>query len=305
MNENEKVNLRSGIVSIIGRPNVGKSTLLNAILGEKVAIVSAVPQTTRNQIRGIYTDERGQIVFIDTPGLHKNKDQLDQLMNNSSIGTLQEVDCVIYLVDTTRETGDEEERVANEVKSIKAPLILGLNKVDLKKADIPGYIAFWERIKGEPVTEIKNFTMIALSGKDSINIPKLLDIIFEYLPEGPLLYPADTISDTPQKMVIADIIREKLFSLMREEIPHSLGVLVESLQPVRKKTLHIKALIVVERETQKEIVIGKGGAILKEVGTLAREELEDLLEQKVFLELFVKIQKNWRHDVQFLQELGY
>lgn len=296
---------RCGMVAIIGRPNVGKSTLLNYILGEKVAIVSEVPQTTRNQIRGIYTDKRGQIVFIDTPGLHIGGDKLDRFMNKSSVGTLHDADAVVYLVDTSRRTGPEEEYAAGQLAASNIPIVLGLNKIDLKGKYVPDYIALLEKSKGKSVQEMKNVTLLPLSGKVGTNAEKLLDIIFEHLPEGPALYPEDTICDVPQKLAIADIIREKLFELMREEIPHALTVIVEHMQPKAKKTTHIKALILIERETQKEIVIGKGGQVLKKVGTLARKELEALLETKVFLELYVKVQKQWRNDDSLLQELGY
>ncbi len=296
---------RCGFVTIIGRPNVGKSTLLNCVLGEKVAIVSEVPQTTRNQIRGIYTDERGQIVFIDTPGLHIGGDKLDKFMNKSSVGTLHDADAILYLVDTSRRTGPEEEYAAGQLASIDIPIVLGLNKIDLKGKYVSDYIALLEKAKGKSVQEMKNVTLLPLSGKAGTNARKLVDILFDSLPEGPALYPEDTVCDVPQKLAIADIIREKLFELMKEEIPHALTVIVEHMQPKAQKTTHIKALILVERETQKEIVIGKGGLILKKVGTLARMELESLLETKVFLELYVKVQKQWRNDDSLLQELGY
>ena len=302
----EKVKFfKSGMVSIVGRPNVGKSTLLNTILGQKVAIVSKVPQTTRHQIRGIYHDDRGQIVFIDTPGLHRGKDKLDEFMNNASSATFDSVDCVIYLVDTSRPIGKEEESIAHQLKDVKEPVILGLNKVDLKKgSDIAEYISFWEKVKGRPVTDMKNFAMIALSGQEEINVKKLIDIIFDFLPKGPALYPKDQVSDLPQRLVMSEIIREKFFELLREELPHSLGVVIEDLQTI-KKTLHIKAMICVERDSHKEIVIGKKGQMLKTVGTSARQDLENLLETKIFLELFVKVQPDWRDDVGLLQELGY
>ena len=293
------------MVSIVGRPNVGKSTLLNRLLGQKVAIVSKVPQTTRHQIRGIYNDKRGQIVFIDTPGFHRGKDKLDEFMNNASSATFDLVDCLIYLVDTTRRIGREEESIAQQLKSVKTPLILGLNKVDRKKdSEISEYIAFWERITGQPVTEMKEFSMMALSAEEGINISKLIDLIFEFLPPGPALYPDDQLSDTPQKLVMAEIIREKFFELLKDELPHSLGVIIEDVEKV-KKILRIKALIYVERESHKEIVIGKKGQMLKTVGTLARQELESMLKTKIFLEIFVKVQENWRDDVGLLQEFGY
>ncbi|OGX43093.1 MAG: GTPase Era [Omnitrophica WOR_2 bacterium RIFCSPLOWO2_12_FULL_50_9] len=297
--------LRCGVVTIVGRPNTGKSTLLNRILKEKVAIVSRVPQTTRHQIRGIYNDERGQIIFIDTPGLHVGRDQLDKFMNQASGATLHEADCVIYLVDTSRRIGEEENYAVDKLKSVQAPLILALNKVDLKGEYLPDYISLWEKAKGQSVNEMKNFTLLPLSSQEGINVDKLIDILFDYLPEGPALYPVDTVSDVPQKMVIADIIREKFFELMKQEIPHALGVMIEEMQPRRQKVVYIKALILVERESQKEIVIGKQGAVLKNVGTLARAELEDLLEAKVFLELYVKVQKDWRDNAAFLRESGY
>jgi len=293
------------MVTIVGRPNVGKSTLLNQIVGEKVAIVTRVPQTTRNQVRGIYNDERGQIIFIDTPGIHLGTDKLDKFMNQSASGTIDEADCVIYLVDTSRLTGEEEENIASRLKNVKAPIIFGMNKIDLKRRNVDEYIALWERVKGKSVHEMENVTILALAGLKGTNIEKLIDILFDLLPEGPLLYPEDIVCDVPQKIVIADIIREKLFRVLQKEIPHSLGVIVESMCPVRKKTMNIKALIFVERDTQKEIVIGKNGDVLKKIGILAREDLEELLETKVYLEMFVKTQKRWRDNVSLLQEFGY
>jgi GTP-binding protein Era len=303
--EKPKKILKSGMVSIVGRPNVGKSTLLNNIVGEKVAIVSKVPQTTRNQIRGIYNDERGQIVFIDTPGVHVGNDKLDQMMNNASTSTLDESDCVVYLVDTSRRIGQEEQFIAEKVAQVKKPVIMALNKVDLKAEYLSEYIAFWERIKGKPINEIKNFTMIALSGQNGTNVDELLDIVFNEIPKGPALYPTDVVTDLPQKIAIADIIREKFLVLLREELPHSLGVMIEEMRNKRRGVVVIRAVIFIERPSQKEIVIGKKGHVLKEVGTQARKELEEFLEQKVFLELFVKAKEDWRDDLSVLQELGY
>ncbi|OGX34542.1 MAG: GTPase Era [Omnitrophica WOR_2 bacterium RIFCSPHIGHO2_02_FULL_52_10] len=291
--------------SIVGRPNVGKSTLLNKIVGEKIAIVSRVPQTTRNQIRGLYNDERGQIIFIDTPGLHLGKDRLDKLMNQSASGTIEDADCVIYLVDSSRAVGEEERIVTDRLKNVRSHVILGLNKIDLKGRNVADYIALWEQAKGKPVGEIPNFTLLPLSGSRGTNIEKLIDILFEHLPEGPLLYPADIVCDVPQKLVIADVIREKFFQILKQEVPHDLGVIIEDMRPVRKNTMNIKALILVERETQKSIVIGKSGQVLKKAGTQARQELEELLGTKVFLECHVKAQKRWRDNVSLLQDCGY
>ncbi len=304
MNENAP-STRCGLVSIVGRPNVGKSTLLNTIVGEKVAIVSKVPQTTRNRIRGIYSEKRGQIIFIDTPGLVTGKDKLDSLLRKACLETTHDVDCIIHLVDTQEAVGKEEEELVQRLSQARVPVILGLNKVDLKGKNIPEYISLWERAKGKPIQEIKSLTMVALSGKEGTNLDKLLDVIFEKLPAGPPLYPEDTISDLPQKIVIADIIREKLLYALRQEVPHSVAVVIESIKPKRKKTIHIQAVILVERDTHKEIVIGKKGEVLKKIGSQAREELESLLDSKVFLETYVKTKKKWRDDAQLLQELGY
>jgi len=301
----ENPKFRSGMVTIIGRPNVGKSTLLNAILNTKVAIVSKVPQTTCNQIRGIFNSERGQIVFIDTPGIHFGGDHLNKYMNACSQMTLEDADGIIYLVDVSRRIGEEERTIMQKLKDQKRPIIMGLNKVDLGDARIPEYIEMWEEILGKSVNEMKKFTLLPLSGMNRTNVGKLIDIIFEILPEGPAYYPADMISDVPQRMAIADIVREKLFMLMKEELPHSIGVHIEAMEARKNNVNYVKALIYVERESHKEIVIGKNGLVLKKVGMLAREELETLLSKKIFLDLHVKIQRNWRDDLSVLTELGY
>ena len=296
--------LHSGMASIVGRPNVGKSTLLNKLVGEKIAIVSNVPQTTRNQVRGIYTDERGQIVFVDTPGLHMPKDKLDRFMQKSAYTTTDETDCVIHLVDVSEPTGEEEEAIVRRLAKLRIPVIMGLNKIDITDKFIPDYIELWERIKGCPVTEFGNFHMIPVSGKAGTNIDELMDILFKHLPEGEPLYPSDVVTDIPQKMAIADIVREKLFGVLRQEIPHAIAVVIESIEQ-RKKAVYIRVLIFVESDSQKRIVVGKQGGTLKEVGKLARQDLQDLLEAKVFIELFVKAKKNWRDDISLLQEMGY
>ncbi len=302
---NDPPQIRSGMVSIIGRPNVGKSTLLNAIVGEKVAIVSKVPQTTRTQIRGIYTDERGQIVFIDTPGLWKGKDRLDRLLNEASESVFGDVDAVIHLVDTSEPIGLEEERITQKLAASKVPVVLGLNKVDLKGKFIPQYIALWEKVLGKPIQEANRPVLLPLSGKKGTNVKELLKVLFEVLPPGDLLYPEDAVTDTPRKLAMADIIREKLLAVLREEVPHSIAVVIEKTEPRKNKLFFIQALILVERETQKEIVIGKKGQVLKIAGTQARKELEELLDARVFLEMHVKCEKNWRDDPERLRELGY
>jgi len=300
----EKKELRSGMVSIVGRPNVGKSTLLNEIIGKKIAIVSPVPQTTRNQVRGIYNDARGQIVFIDTPGVHRSQDDLDRFMSLSAKSAVEDVDCLLYLVDTNESVGRDEAALAAQVAAAKVPVVMGLNKVDLKGKHIPEYVELWEKTTGKAINEIDDFTLLPLSSKSGLNVEKLKEILFSYLPAGPALYPEDAVFDVPQRMVISDIIREKFLLIMRDEIPHSLAVIIEDMRP-QGKVLNIKALVLVERDSQKMIVIGKQGAVLKRVGTAARKELEEMLKQKIFLEIYVKDRKDWRNDPSYLREMGY
>ena len=299
-------NFRCGVVAIVGRPNVGKSTLLNAILKEKVAIVSPVPQTTRNQVRGIYNDERGQIIFIDTPGVHRPKDKLDEFMNKSAIDTFYDADCLIHLVDSHEPVGQEEESIVRKLAVLNIPIVLGLNKVDVKKNNLmPQYISLWEEIAGKPVQQLFHLILLPLSGEKGTNVEKLIDLIFEQLPKGPALYPPDILSDFPQRLAMADIVREKLFSILRQELPHAVAVVIEDVQKRPGKTIYIQAVILVEKESQKEIVIGSGGQVLKKVGVLARQDLEDILESRIFLDLYVKARKNWRDNASLLNELGY
>ncbi|MBF0485963.1 MAG: GTPase Era [Candidatus Omnitrophica bacterium] len=302
---NKERPLHCGFAAIVGRPNSGKSTLVNNIVGEKIAIVSTVPQTTRNAIRGIYNDKRGQIVFIDTPGWHMGRDGLDKFMNKSCQNALDGIDCVIHLADTSKPVGEEEWMVVERLKNIKVPVILGLNKIDLKGEFVSQYIGLWEQARGEKITEMKNFMMLPLSGKEGTQVEKLIDLVFSFLPEAPLFYEPDTVCDIPRKQVVSDIIREKLFFLMREEIPHSIAVTVDEIRPAKGKTTRITATILVERDSQKEIVIGAKGAMIKKIGMMSRAELEELMETKVFLDLLVKTQKNWRDDHYILTDMGY
>lgn len=306
MIEHSEEELRCGLVSIVGRPNVGKSTLVNKILGEKVAIVSPIPQTTRTQIRGVYNDERGQIVFIDTPGLHLGGDQLDRFMNEMSTSSLDGVDCIIHLVDTTRHVGEEEHNVIQRLAHIKTPIILGLNKVDVRRGPyLDEYIALWEEIAGKPINDLSHITVLPLSSHNDLNIDKLLDVVFEQLPITHPYYERDVISDVPHRVAVADLIREKLLLVMRDEVPHSIGILLDEMRPKRGKTYVVRATIYVERDSQKEIVIGKDGHILKKAGSAARRDLEDLFGCKVFLDLFVKVDKDWRRNSSVLNEMGY
>jgi GTP-binding protein Era len=298
--------LHCGIVAIIGRTNTGKSTLLNYILGEKVAIVSRIPQTTRNQIRGIFTDSRGQIVFIDTPGMHIPKHSLGKFMIRQINAAIEGCDLIIHLVDATKAVGEEERRVVERLKDVKAPLILGLNKIDLNPRFIDNYIKLWEDIKGKrPIETTAELMLMPISSLKGANVDKLITTIFAHLPEGPLLYPEDILTDFPQKLAIADIIREKLFGLMRKELPHSIAVYIEEMKPRLDKLIYIRAVILVERDSQKAIVVGRAGKILKAVGIKARQELEQLLEKKVFLETYVKVRPGWQKDPWTLRQLGY
>lgn len=296
---------RSGFVSIIGRPNVGKSTLLNAIVGQKIAIVSKIPQTTRNQIRGIYNSSQGQIIFIDTPGLVRGKDKLDELMKQSSFGTIEDVECVIHLVDANKTLGEEEQMIIDKIKNSRKPLILGLNKIDLKGTCVPEYIAYYQEQLGLKFNDPKKFVLLPLSGARATNIDKLVELIFERLPAGPALYPQDAVSDVPEKNMIADIVREKFLQLMRDEIPYALAVQVDQIQRRRNKLTYVAIEVFVEHASQKEIVIGKKGHILKDVGVAARQEIESLLDRRIFLEIHVKVREKWRDNISILKDLGY
>ncbi len=296
---------KSGMASIIGRPNVGKSTLLNRLVGSKIAIVSNIPQTTRQQIRGVYTDERGQIVFIDTPGFHHGDDRLHAYMLKSTEHSMHGVDCIVHLVDTMDRVGLDEERLVERLNSLNVPVILGLNKVDKNARYLSDYIKLWEQVRGCSADQMERFTILPLSGKTGIHLDELYEAIFSYLPTGPFLYPEDAVSDMPKKMAIADVIREKLYGILKEEVPHAVAVVVERFRAVRGNTFRIEAVIVVERESQKKIVIGRKGENLKRVGTAARAELEPLLGRQVFLDLHVKTRRGWRDDDRLLMEMGY
>lgn len=290
---------RSGFASIIGRPNVGKSTLLNCLIGQKIAIISNKPQTTRNQIRGIYTIEQAQVVFIDTPGIHRPKHRLGEYMVEVAQRTLQEVDFILYLVDASAEFGTGEQYILDKLNKVKTPVFLIINKTDLvSPSEILNIIENY-RTKGE-FAEI-----IPISAKNRDNIDRLKQIIFDYLPEGPFFYPNDMITDQPEKFVMAELIREKVLLLTREEIPHSIAVIIEDIKPRTNEIIYVKAVIYVERESQKGILIGKQGKMLKDIGRMAREDIQNLLGNQVFLDLWVKVKKAWRNNPSFLRNFGY
>lgn len=289
---------RSGFVSVIGRPNAGKSTLLNHLLGQKVLIMSDKPQTTRNRIQCILTEERGQVIFLDTPGIHKPKHKLGEYMVGAAKESMREVDMILYMVDLSSEYGPGEEFIIEMLKQNKTPCILVLNKVDLLS-------------KEQLMRKVQQFSALAdfkaivpISAKTGENTEELLNVIFGQLPAGPMYYPEDEVTDQPERFIMAELVREKVLQLMRDEVPHSIAVVVEEV--TEKKTLvKVRALIIVERDSQKGIIIGAGGKQLKEIGSLARKDIEALLGSPVFLELWVKVKKDWRNRIDSLRNYGY
>lgn len=290
---------KSGFVSIIGRPNVGKSTLLNRVVGQKVAIMSDKPQTTRNKIHGVYTTDKAQIVFLDTPGIHKPLSKLGNYMMQVAEGTLNEVDAILFLVDVSEGLGGGDRFIIQRLKQVKTPVILVLNKIDkVQPEELLPIIAQYK--------DLYEFAeIIPISAMDGNNVNVLLEQAVKYLEEGPMYYPADQITDHPEQFVCAELVREKILHLTREEIPHSIAVFIEDMKVQDNGVVHISAVIYVERDSQKGIIIGKSGALLKEVGRLARQDIEKLLGNKCFLELWVKVKKDWRNQERVLKDLGF
>jgi len=290
---------KSGFAAIIGRPNVGKSTLLNRIAGRKIAIVSDKPQTTRNQVRGVYTDENAQIVFLDTPGIHKPFSKLGDYMVKAAEGALDEVDVVLFLTDVSEQLGGGDRYIIERLKKTQTPVILVLNKIDkVPRDEVLPVIDTYRKL--HDFAEI-----VPISAVRGDNVERLLELLIRYLPEGPMFYPPGQVTDHPERFICAELIREKILLLTREEVPHSVAVEIESMAADERGTVRIGAVIYVERESQKGILIGKGGAMLKEIGRQAREEMERLLGSKIFLELWVKVKKDWRNHEAFLRSLGY
>ncbi|MDF2925483.1 MAG: era [Paenibacillaceae bacterium] len=290
---------KSGFVSIIGRPNVGKSTLLNRVIGQKVAIMSDKPQTTRNKIHGVYTTDKSQIVFLDTPGIHKPQSKLGNYMMKVAESTLNEVDAILFLVDVSEGIGGGDRYIIERLKTVKTPVILVLNKIDTVKPDdlLPIIVQY---------KDLYNFAeIVPVSAKQGNNVNVLLEQTEKYLNEGPMYYPADQVTDHPEQFVCAELVREKILQLTREEIPHSIAVTIEQMKVEENGVVHISAVIFVERDSQKGIVIGKNGALLKEIGRLARMDIERLLGSKCFLELWVKVKKDWRNQDRVLKDLGF
>lgn len=291
-------NFKSGFVAIVGRPNVGKSTFLNRVVGQKVAIMSDKAQTTRNKIQGVYTTDEAQVVFIDTPGVHKPKDQLGNFMVDSALSTLKEVDAILFMVNATERRGAGDNFIIDKLKKVDQPIYLIINKIDQITPD--DLLSVIEQYKTAlPFKEV--FPISALEGN---NVPQMVDSLVGELPNGPQYYPADQITDHPERFVISELIREKVFQLTRQEIPTSTAVFVERIKN-ENDVLNIQVTIIVERDGQKAIVIGKGGTMLKKIGTLARQDIENLMGNKVYLELWVKVQPKWRDKQSLLQSYGY
>lgn len=291
---------KSGFISIIGRPNVGKSTFLNRVIGQKIAIMSDKPQTTRNKIQGVLTTNDSQLIFIDTPGIHKPKHKLGDFMMKVAQNTLKEVDLVLFMVNAEEGYGRGEEFILEKFETVKTPIFLVINKIDQIHPDelLPIIDSYKERY---PFAEI--FPISALEGN---NINRLLENIKTYLPEGPQFYPADQVTDHPERFIVSELIREKALQLTREEIPHSLAVVIDKMERRQDKDIiNVMATIIVERDSQKGIIIGKQGSMLKEIGKRARVDIENLLGSKVFLEIWVKVQKDWRNKMAQLRDFGF
>lgn len=296
------MSFKSGFVSIIGIPNVGKSTFLNTVTNEKIAITSNKPQTTRNTIKSIVTTNEYQIIFIDTPGIHKPKNKLGEYMTSKAEETITDVDCIIFMVDaTSKKPRMGELHIMEQLEKVKIPIILGLNKIDLVSD------------KRELLTVIENFTkfmefveIVPISAQNAEGVDSIIESIKNMLPEGPLYYPDDEFTDQPEKQIMAEIIREKMLKMLNDEIPYGTGVeIMVFKERTNKKIIDIKANIYCEKETHKKIIIGKKGSMLKEIGKLARYEMENILGTKVFLELWIKVKEDWRNDNRMLKTLGY
>ena len=290
---------KSGFVAIVGRPNVGKSTFMNYVLGQKIAIMSDKAQTTRNKIQGVYTNQDCQIVFLDTPGIHKPKHELGNFMVESAYSALKEVDAVLFMVNAAEKRGPGDDFIIEKLKKIKTPVFLVLNKIDLISPD-----ELLDRVESYQET-IPFAGIIPISVLQGNNVQELMITFTNHLPEGPQYYPSDQITDHPEYFVVSELIREKILHLTKEEIPHSVAVTVDKMQKDEFDKVHVYANIIVERPTQKGIIIGKGGKLLKEIGVRARKDIEQLLGNKVYLELWVKVEKDWRKKKSHLQDFGY
>ena len=291
-------NFKSGFVTLIGRPNVGKSTLMNYLIGQKIAITSKKPQTTRNRIQTVLTTEEGQIIFVDTPGIHKAKNKLGEYMVNVAEKTLSEVDVVLWLVEPTTFIGAGEQHIAGQLRKGKTPVILVINKIDsVKREDMVLSIGAYK--------DICDFAeIVPVSARNGDNTEELLKVIMKYLPYGPQFYDEDTVTDQPERQIVAELIREKALHSLNEEIPHGIAVAIDRMK-LKNKVMHIDATIICERDSHKGIIIGKQGNMLKKIGSTARYEIEKMLDLKVNLKLWVKVKKDWRDSDYLMKNFGY
>ncbi|TWT26181.1 GTPase Era [Planomicrobium sp. CPCC 101110] len=299
--QQENNGFKSGFISIIGRPNVGKSTFLNRVVGQKIAIMSDKPQTTRNKVQGVVTTNDSQMIFIDTPGINEPRHKLGDFMLKVAKNTFREVDVLLFVASAADRIGKQDRFVLEMLKGLEVPVFLVLNKIDqVHPNDLPKIIESYR-------SEFDFKEAIPISALQGNNVENLLAKITEYLPEGPQYYPADQVTDHPERFIISELIREKALHLTREEIPHSIAVVIEKIAPdeENENKIRVQATIMVERDSQKGIVIGKKGVLLKEIGTRARQDIENLLGSKVFLELWVKVQKDWRNKAVHLRDFGF
>lgn len=294
--ENE---FKSGFISIIGRPNVGKSTFMNHVIGQKIAIMSDKPQTTRNKIQGVLTEKDAQFVFIDTPGIHKPKHKLGDFMVKVAENTLNEVDVILFMINAAEGYGRGDQFIIDRLQNINTPVFLVINKIDQIHPDqlLPLIDQYKEMY---PFKEI-----VPISALEGNNVGKLLEVLKQYMPEGPQYYPEDQVTDHPERFIISELIREKALQMTREEIPHSIAVVIENIEHREKGAVFIQAAVITERNSQKGIIIGKQGKMLKEIGQQARKDIEALLGTRIYLELWVKVQKDWRNRQSNLNEYGF
>ncbi len=299
-----RADYKSGFVTLIGRPNVGKSTLMNHLIGQKIAITSNKPQTTRNRIQTVLTTEEGQIIFVDTPGIHKVKNKLGEYMVNVAERTLNEVDVVLWLVEPSTFIGAGERHIVEQLKKVKTPVVLVINKVDTvsnvdlkKKEEIMSFIKAYNKIYDFAA-------IVPVSARSGENTDELVKVVMKYLPYGPQFYDEDTITDQPERQIVAELIREKALHCLNDEIPHGIAVVIDGMK-YRKKIVDIDATIICERDTHKGIIIGKQGAMLKKIGSTARFEIERMLDCKVNLQIWVKVKKDWRDSDFLIKNFGY
>lgn len=298
MQENQNRHYRSGFATLIGRPNVGKSTLMNALIGQKIAITSKKPQTTRNRIQTVYTSEEGQIVFMDTPGIHKAKNKLGNYMVNVAERTMADVDVILWLVEPTDYIGAGEQHIIEQLKKTKTPIILVINKIDtVQKELILTYIDAYRK-------QLDFAEIVPVSALKKDGMEELIGCIMKYLPFGEPFYDEDTVTDQPMRQIVSELIREKALRCLEDEIPHGIAVTIEMMK-FRKRIVDIEATIVCERESHKGIIIGKQGGMLKKIGSLARPDIEELVECQVNLKLWVKVKKDWRDSDYLLKNFGY